>query len=91
MARIGHHGKARRREQFRIALDAGEGEIARQQHALHVLGDAGIVVERHAGFAAARDQARVTRGDEFADGLRQRHAGTQAGRQIGNVIERADG
>ena len=66
MTRIGHHRKTRRGEQFGIALDTREGEIARQQHALHVLGDAGVIVERHAGFAATRDHARVTRGDEFA-------------------------
>src|SRR5438445_13007899 len=65
MVRIGHERKAGRAEQFRVALQYIEREIAREQHALHMHGHACVVVHRHARLTAACNQARVARGGEF--------------------------
>ena len=57
--RIAHEHQRFGREQGRIAREAVVGEVAREQHTLQLLGHAGVVVERHAGLAAARKQVRV--------------------------------
>jgi hypothetical protein len=68
--RIAHEHQRLGREQGRIAREAVVGEVAREQHALQLLGDAGIVVERHAGLAAAREQVRVAVLEEVGEGRR---------------------
>ncbi len=52
VARIAHQLQQFRLEQARIAQEALVGEVAGQQHALQVVVDAGVVVERHAGLTA---------------------------------------
>jgi hypothetical protein len=50
----------------RLAAPGIEGEVAGQQRATDALGDAGIVVQRHAGLAATHDQCRITVVDQGA-------------------------
>jgi hypothetical protein len=82
--RIAHQRDQRRTEQRRIAAEALVGEIAGEQHALQVLGDAGVVVQRDVRFAAARNQVGIAGADESAE----IGGGRGRGREHGGIGER---
>ena len=69
-------------EQRRIAQETLVGEIARQQHALQMVVDAGIIVERHAGVATRRFEPRET----FVEKRRRSRAARKLGTCMGSIL-----
>jgi hypothetical protein len=71
VAGIAHEAQKIGAEQRGIAKKALVGEIAREQHALEMIVDAGVVVERHARIAAGGLEAREPLVEEGRDRARQ--------------------